>query len=157
MALSRHADRPHFGPGTLVFGIGNSARGDDGLGWAFLDRIQERPGFAAQAEYRYQLQVEDALLASRFAQLVFVDASRDPLPGGFRWMPCAPRAAAEFTTHVLAPAAVLHYCRELYGATPSAGLLALQGSRWGLHDGLSAEAADNLAAALAFCRGDAAA
>ncbi|MEJ2400453.1 MAG: hypothetical protein P8Y52_03570, partial [Xanthomonadales bacterium] len=88
MAATTGWARPRFGPDTLVFGIGNSARSDDGLGWAFLDRVERTPGFAGQAEYRYQLQVEDALLASRFEHVVFVDASRAELPGGFRWAPC---------------------------------------------------------------------
>jgi hydrogenase maturation protease len=141
-----------FGADTLVFGIGNSARGDDGLGWAFLERAQELPGFRAQAEYRYQLQVEDALLVARFRCVVFVDASRDRLPEGFRWTRCRARAAPAFTTHALPPAAVLHYSQSLYTATPDAWLLALQGYHWGLHEGLSAGAADNLAAALDSCR-----
>lgn len=140
-----------FGPGTLLLGIGNCGRGDDGLGWAFLDRARRRPGFAARAEYRYQLQVEDAALAAAFEHVVFVDASREDLPGGFRRAPCAPRPATEFTSHALAPSAVLHYCRQLYGAAPRAELLALQGYRWELHEGLSDRAAANLAAALDAC------
>ena len=146
------AGRSRFGADTLVFGIGNAGRADDGLGWGFLDRIRRAPGFAAQAEYRYQLQVEDALLLSRFGHVVFIDASREPLPGGFRWTPCTARATAEFTTHVLPPAAVLHYARTLYDAAPRAELLALQGYRWDLHNGLSERAAANLSAALEASR-----
>ena len=141
-----------FGADTLVFGIGNSGRADDGLGWAFLDRLRAEPGFAAQAEYRFQLQVEDAWLAARFDHVVFVDASHEELPGGFRRSPCTARRSAGFTTHVLPPGAVLHYCRTLYGAAPRAETLALQGYRWDLHEGLSARAAANLAAALEACR-----
>jgi len=143
---------PRFGPDTLVFGIGNSGRGDDGLGWAFLDRIQAGPGFAAQAEYRYQLQVEDALLAAGRDRVVFVDASRERLAGGFRWAPCPARAAAEFTSHVLPPGGVLYYAHALYHVNPHAGLLEIGGCRWGLGEGLSDQARRNLAAALAFCR-----
>ena len=146
------AGRSRFGADTLVFGIGNAGRADDGLGWAFLDRIRRAPGFAAQAEYRYQLQVEDALLASRFGHVVFVDASREELPGGYRWGPCAAQAVSAFTTHVLPPAAVLHYCHTLYDAAPRAELLALQGYRWDLHNGLSERAAANLSAALEASR-----
>jgi len=142
---------PRFDADTLVFGIGNSARGDDGLGWAFLDRAQGLPGFAAQAEYRYQLQVEDALLVARFEHIVFVDASREVLPDGFRWTLCRARAAPAFTTHELPPAAVLHYSQNLYTAAPDAWLLELQGYCWGLYEGLSERAAANLAAALDAC------
>lgn len=149
---ARPAPGAPFGAGMLVFGIGNSARADDGLGWAFLDRLRAEPGFAAQAEYRFQLQVEDALLATRFDHVLFVDASCEDLPGGFHRAPCAARQADGFTTHELPPEAVLHYCRTLYGAEPRAETLALQGYRWDLHEGLSARAEANLAAALAACR-----
>ncbi|MEJ2577451.1 MAG: hydrogenase maturation protease [Gammaproteobacteria bacterium] len=148
--MSGHAP-PRFDAGTLLFGIGNSGRGDDGLGWAFVDAVRGQADFAAQAEYRYQLQVEDALLVSRFARVVIVDASAEELPGGYRWAPCAARAADEFTSHVLTPSAVLHYAAALYGATPRAGLLAIGGCRWELGAGLSATARHNLARALAFC------
>jgi len=151
-AASAEWPPPRFDARTLVLGIGNSARGDDGLGWAFLDRVQQLPGFAARAEYRYQLQVEDALLTTRFKRVVFVDACHDVLSGGFHWAPCSPRMGESFTTHELTPSAVLHYARSLYDATPAAGVLALQGRRWGLHEGLSAEAAAGLEAALRFCR-----
>jgi len=146
-----------FGADTLVFGIGNSGRADDGLGWAFLDRLRAEPGFAAQAEYRFQLQVEDAWLAARFEHVVFVDASHEELPGGFHRAPCTACRAEGFTTHVLPPGAVLHYCHTLYGAAPRAETLALQGYRWDLHEGLSERAEANLAAALAACLAPAAA
>ena len=44
----------------LIIGIGNSSRGDDGLGWAFLDTISQMQPLPGQLEYRYQLVVEDA-------------------------------------------------------------------------------------------------
>jgi hydrogenase maturation protease len=138
--------------GLIVFGIGNSGRCDDGLGWAFLDRIQTEAGFGDAIEYRYQLQVEDAALASRAKRIIFVDSYNGTLPGGFAWKPCKPSQDFEFTTHVLPPRAVMHFCQDLYGKTPRADLLMIQGTCWGLGVGLSPEAVDHLEDALEFFR-----
>jgi hydrogenase maturation protease len=136
------------GPETLIFGIGNSGRGDDGLGWAFLDRVQELPGFNARVEYRYQLQVEDAALCRDAARVLFADAFKGDLPNGFAWASCQPSEDFEFTTHVLPPQAILHYCRDLYGKCPEAETLAITGARWDLQTGLSTQAAAHLEQAL---------
>lgn len=145
-------DRPPVGADTLMFGIGNSGRGDDGLGWAFLDRVVDEAAFTGRAEYRYQLQVEDAALIRRAARVVFVDSYDGELPDGFRWQPCEPSEAFEFTTHVLPPRAILYYCQDLYGETPPADVLMIQGTTWDLGSGLSGEAEDRLQRALRFFR-----
>ncbi len=141
-----------FGKNALLIGIGNCSRGDDGLGWAFLDRINEDADFPGQVEYRYQLGVEDAALVSRAERVVFVDSYKGELPDGFQWAPCEPSRDFEFTTHVLPPAAVLYYCQDLYGKTPRADLLLIQGEQWELGNGMSPEAEDRLGDALKFFR-----
>ena len=143
-------DRSGFGPNTILFGIGNNVRGDDGLGWAFLDRVDRETDFPGRLEYRYQLQVEDAELISRAERVVFVDAYRSELPGGFQWAPCQPTADADFTSHVLSPGALLHICRDLYAKSPSANLLVIQGRSWDLHLGMSPVAERNLDRAVRF-------
>jgi hypothetical protein len=101
-------------------------------------------------EYRYQLQIEDAERISRESRVVFVDASVESLPGGFEWRRCAPWGTMEFTSHALTASAVLRLCEQLYGRSPRAHLLAIEGSEWGLGAGLSATAKRNLTAALGF-------
>lgn len=135
---------------ALLLGVGNAGRGDDGLGWAFLDRVGQDPSFSGELEYRYQLQVEDAALATHAGRIVFVDAFARDLPNGFRWRPCLPSPGFEFTTHALSPQAVLHLCRNLYGRTPRADLLEIQGYCWDLGTGLSPEAERALEQALSF-------
>ena len=137
-------------PDTLLFGIGNSGRSDDGLGWAFLDRIQQDPGFAGQAEYRYQLQVEDAALVRDAERVIFVDSYKGNLHDGFQWQPCEPSEDFQFTTHVLPPRGVMHFCQDLYGKKPRANLLMIQGASWGLCLGISPEAERHLEDALLF-------
>ena len=92
---------------TLLFGIGNSARSDDGLGWAFLEKIEQESFFDGQIEYRFQLQVEDAALISTVDHVIFVDSFSGDLPEGYEFDVCEPSADFEYTSHVLAPQAVL--------------------------------------------------
>ena len=56
---------------TLLFGIGNSGRSDDGLGWEFLDKIKPNFPIDFDMEYRYQLQIEDAELAKQYQRVMF--------------------------------------------------------------------------------------
>ena len=143
-------NRPAIGPDTLLFGIGNSGRSDDGLGWAFLDRIEQETDCAGALEYRYQLQVEDAALVRDAQRVIFIDSYQGELPGGFAWKPCEPAEDFQFTTHVLPPRGVMHFCQKLYGKKPRADLLMIQGTSWDLRLGLSPEAERHLEDALRF-------
>ena len=144
------ATRPVAGPEILYFGIGNCGRNDDGLGWAFLDRIQQEPGFTGQAEYRYQLQVEDAALVSSADRVVFIDSYKGSLPGGFRMKRCGASKDFQFTSHVLPPSAIMFLCQDLYGKSPHADLLMIQGNSWELQTGMSPEAEGHLDEAVRF-------
>lgn len=134
----------------LLIGIGNNARADDGLGWKFLDDMDSYRD-VCDIEYCYQLQVEDASLVSAYDVVVFVDASEKPLEDGFAFTPCTSNAGEHsFTSHQLTPSAVLWLCQELYSKAPQAHLLAIQGTSWDLHEGLSKEAEFNLSKAITF-------
>ena len=145
-AVNRHGLEPE----TLLVGIGNSGRSDDGLGWAFLDRIQQEETFGGQVEYRYQLQVEDAALIRNREHVIFIDSYRGELANGFQLTRCEPLSEFAFTTHVLPPGAVLSLCQDLYGRVPRADVLMIQGTRWDLHIGMSPEAERRLDEALKF-------
>ena len=51
---NRRSESPGPGgmQGTVIFGIGNEGRSDDGLGWAFLDRLQTETKFDGQLEWK---------------------------------------------------------------------------------------------------------
>lgn len=139
-------------PATLLLGIGNSARRDDGLGWAFLDAIREQGQFAGEISYRYQLQIEDADVIRAYQTVIFVDALHQPLEAGFYWKPCLPVATFGFSTHALDPESVMALCQEVYGEVPEAFTLGITGYAWGLEEGLSPKAMNNLEQALFFFR-----
>ncbi len=140
------------GGNALLIAIGNSSRGDDGLGWAFAEALEQEGGFPGEIILRYQLQVEDAELISRYDRVFFADACQGDLPEGFLCKKCRPENDVSFTTHRLAPETVLYLCRELYQKQPEACLLLIKGEKWELGAGLSAGAGRNLKKCLAFFR-----
>ncbi len=133
---------------SLLIGIGNDGRNDDGLGWAFLEAVERSGVYPGRIVHRYQLQIEDAELISHARYVIFVDACQQELPGGFDWQPCTSAAAFEFTSHQLTPHTVLFLCNRLYQRTPRADLLLIEGQSWDLQFGLSQGATANLAAAV---------
>ena len=124
-------------PATYLFGIGNSGRQDDGLGWAVLDVLEADAENKCTLFHRYQLQVEDAELITNADQVVFIDAHHGPLEDGYSFERLSPSGDFEFTTHVLPPQAVLHLAGDLYGKQPEAWLLLIEGSAWELQSGLT--------------------
>lgn len=134
--------------GLLLIAIGNDARQDDGLGWAFGQAMEASDDFQGEVVYRYQLQVEDALLIAGYRTVLFVDACQEELPMGFAFIALQAYANFGFTTHQLSPATVLALSKQLYGAVPQAFLLKIAGTAWALERGLSKTGAQNLASAL---------
>lgn len=135
---------------TLLFGIGNSGRSDDGLGWAFLDAIDGSKRFKGTIQYRYQLQVEDAELISKYRQVIFVDAHKGNLAKGFEWKEVDAINNVAFTSHILSPETILFLTADLYEQNPKASVLMIEGCQWGLRKELSAVARTYLKNAINF-------
>jgi hydrogenase maturation protease len=133
---------------TLLVCIGNIGRGDDGLGWAFADRLVGHENL--DIVYRYQLQIEDAELISHYQKVWFVDASHQPSPLGFECKDLGGEGHFSYTTHALHPAAVVQLCHQLYEHRPQAHLLGISGTVFGLGRELSETARDHLEKATHF-------
>jgi hydrogenase maturation protease len=135
---------------VLVFGIGNPGRRDDGLGPKLVEKIAgaEFPNsLDVSGEFRYQLNVEDALTMKDFDVVVFADASRtgeEPVA----MSEVGPAAEIAITTHAMSPASVVALCWELYGHAPRSYLLAIRGYDWDVGEELSSAAERNLEKAL---------
>jgi len=137
-------------PSILLIGLGNSARGDDGLGWEFVERMISLGYDFLDNEFRYQLQVEDAACISKYDVVVFVDASHEKLSGGFQISRCMAANHSFFSTHAQSPGAIVYLANNLYGKFPKAYTLAISGKDWELRTSLSREAKNNLDAAVSF-------
>jgi len=137
---------------TLLIGIGNSGRADDGLGWAFLDEVEKTLPKNYDLEYRYQLQVEDAELISHYNTVFFIDAHKKKLVNGYLIEKCLAVETHHFTTHELPPETVLYLTNQMYKKYPKAFVLGITGVAFELKIGLSAEAKKNLSQAVkGFC------
>ncbi len=126
----------------LIFGIGNPARQDDGLGPAFISRLEKARIHSLTLEADYQLQVEDALLFSEHQLVVVVDAiksGRKP----FVFKKINPAGEASFTTHDLSPEVLLYLAQVLYEKSPEVWLLGIRGYKFSLGEKLSPKARAN--------------
>lgn len=135
-------------PPILLFGYGNPGRGDDALGVLLLETVaaQQFPGVECQTDM--QLQVEHITDLAGREHILFIDAD----------MGCAAPYVLEtlsaqqdgsYTSHAMSPAAVLHAFRQVYGKdAPPAYLLRIRGYSFELGEGISAQATENLHAAL---------
>ncbi|MCF6183484.1 MAG: hydrogenase maturation protease [Bacteroidales bacterium] len=129
---------------TVVFGIGNSARQDDGLGWAFLDEIQKKDIFKGELHYCYQLNIEDAEIISNAQKVIFVDAFAGEQNESCLFEKCLSNGEITYTTHALEPQAVLALSENVYGKKPDAYVLKIKGYKWEFEEGLSKSAKENL-------------
>ncbi len=133
---------------TLVLGWGNPGRGDDGLGPALAELIAERAAGRVDVDCDYQLQIEDAALCAAHRRVIFVDADRTG-PEPFSCRRLSPAASGlGFSSHSVAPAALLALTRQLFDHEPEAWLVGVRGYDFdSFHEGLSRRARSNLAAA----------
>lgn len=134
----------------LVIGYGNPGRGDDGIGPRLVELLEERdwPG-AGRVDLvaAFQLAPEHAADVAAHAWVVFADAAADgPAPFSVRRL--AASAGAAFTTHVVAPGAVLALAEAGFASRAAAWLLSVRGHRFGAGETLSRRAAENLEAAV---------
>lgn len=140
-------------PTTLILGWGNPGRVDDGLGPAFIEAVSKIAPSSVVLDSDYQLTMEDAAEVAHYDRVVFVDADRSG-PAPFSMRPLEPSTdGGSFSTHSVAPGAVLSLCRDLFHATPEAWILGIRGyefDRFG--EGLSEGARANLDQAVEFIR-----
>jgi hydrogenase maturation protease len=136
-------------PGCLIYGIGNAGREDDGLGWAFIDRLE---GYAhkprACLRRTYQLNLEDADLISRYAQVLFIDATKDPAVESFAVTRPEPKLDFSFTSHSMSVPTILATALQCFDRIPDVYLVAIRGYQWELREGLTQSAEQNLDSAL---------
>lgn len=131
----------------LLIGYGNPGRADDGLGPALVASLRDAARDWLQVDSDYQLTVEHACDLALYPTVVFADAA---MAGAapFFCRPLVARQPHSFTTHSLAPEAVLYLAEALYRARPTAYLLGIRGYEFDLfRETLSAPARCNLALA----------
>lgn len=129
---------------TLIIGIGNNTRQDDGLGWCFLDKLEKEGYNSENLLYKYQLMVEEAEIIAEYDKVIFVDACKTPLENGFAIERIYPAKQVAFSTHAVPPNQVLNLCDTIYGKNPEAYVVKIQGYTWDIKVELSSQAQINL-------------
>lgn len=140
----------------LVVAVGNPSRGDDAIGPRLLDTLRglgvEREGQVELLE-EFQLQVEHSLDLIGRAAILFVDASRVPVPGGAALVPIDAGRGHPPASHALLPPALLAVFATVQGRpAPPAWLLAVEGRSFELGADLTAQAEANLSIATRLAR-----
>jgi len=133
----------------LIIGIGNNGRSDDALGWNFVDEYSSLKDIF-DVEYRYQLQIEDALLITEYKKVIFVDASHKEYENGYSFYKCIPVRTEAFTTHKLEPETVLWLANDLFNQSPEVYVMAISGKEWELNLGMSDAAKRNFDNAVSY-------
>lgn len=133
---------------TLIIGIGNNTRQDDGLGWSFLDRLVKNDFNPENLLYKYQLMVEDAEIISEYETVIFVDASKEHSTNGFKIERIYSAEQVSFSTHAVPPNQILNLCETIYHKKPKAYVIKIDGYEWDFKIELSKEAQTNLNNAL---------
>lgn len=135
---------------TLIIGIGNNTRQDDGLGWCFLNML-EKIGFNEEnLLHKYQLMVEDAELISNYKTIFFVDANKTDLSNGFSIERIYPSENVSFSTHNVPPNQILKLCETIYNKNPKTYIVKIQGYEWDFKIGLTKKASENLEKSITF-------
>lgn len=113
---------------VLVFGIGNSLRGDDEIGARILDLLRMRlVGEGVELITCNQLLPEHASEVSRATRVVFLDATTAGDPGTVTCASVLPCTPSEQFTHNLNPVMLLGAARDWFGYAPPAFLITVAG------------------------------
>ena len=139
---------------TLVLGIGNPAREDDGLGPAIAEAVERHAeghglkGVTVEADY--QLTVTDAATVAEYDKVIFVDASTD-CEEPFCFSPVEPKRQESFSSHSVSPEGVMGLAKELFGAKKTAYLLEVRGYSFGMfREDMTARATQNMEKAVQY-------
>lgn len=140
---------------VLIYGYGNPGRQDDGLGNAFVEKIEawavENNLSGFEFDSNYQLNIEDASAIADKDLVIFADASTEEIEN-FLLTRVDAETAVTFTTHAASPGYIVKLCEELYGKKPAVFLLHIKGYSWEFQEGLTAKAAENLTGAIAMMK-----
>ena len=139
---------------TLIIGIGNTLRGDDGLGCRAVEELR-RILAPDQAEMIlcHQLTPELAESVSRAARVIFIDCCVGRPAGKIRVSRLTPGPSSYISlTHRLDPRALMHYSRELSGKWPEGWTISMTGANYDYSDSLSAVVESELPALVDLVR-----
>ena len=121
--------RPH----TLIIGIGNPLRGDDGLGWAVAEQLARDRSIDGVIRTVHQLTPELAQEMAAVPLVIMVDASREGEPGDLCMrsltLPVEPHPAS---THATTPEELAALTATIYDHCPPVVIVTMVGADFDL-------------------------
>jgi hydrogenase maturation protease len=135
----------HEKGGMWIIGFGNRHRRDDGIGPYVVEELKKRFDDAAGINMAslHQLAPELAEDICNATGVVFVDAARGPVKGGFSISRLKPLPETREFVHSFTPAGLLELALAVYNRCPPAWMVAVEGNDFGFGEGLSAKASGN--------------
>ncbi|PKP34891.1 MAG: hypothetical protein CVU00_04915 [Bacteroidetes bacterium HGW-Bacteroidetes-17] len=139
----------------LIYAYGNPGRQDDGLGNAFIERMEEWASEnkieGLEFDSNYQLNIEDAHAIADKDLVIFVDASVEELDD-FCISKVTENSKITFTTHAASPGYIVDLCKEIYKKAPPAYLIHIKGYEWEFMEGITAKAIENMELAFEYLK-----
>ena len=123
---------------ALVIGYGNSLRGDDGIGVAVTEQLNEMlQNSPVRVLACQQLTPELAIEISKADRVIIIDAAKGETPGQITVNKIEPDNDSSTFTHELRPSTLLACAQELYGKRPITFLVSVTGYSFDFSDELS--------------------
>lgn len=123
------ATRPRSGPNhrrTVVLGIGNTLRGDDGIGPRVAEALRGRVGNEVSLISCHQLLPEHAAELACADRVIFLDASTATRPGSVACRRLFPGGGGDVGDgHHLTPHTLIGAARDWFGVSPQAILVTI--------------------------------
>lgn len=121
-------------PHTLIIGIGNVLRSDDGLGWAVAEQLSRDCDVLTV----YQLTPELAQRMATVDLIVMIDASREGEPGEVRIRPISHSAQpGAVGSHYATPEELAALTAAVYGQCPPVVVVTMTGDNFSLGEQFS--------------------
>jgi hydrogenase maturation protease len=136
----------------LVIGIGNSLRGDDGVGWQLAAELAEEFAEGVNVRCLHQLTPELAEDLAQLERVLFIDAWLAPAGTAPCLQSVTPGGSEASQSHRLEPAHLLALAEVLYGAAPRASELLVPAFAFPHGDALSTDLQRSLPAARRLLR-----
>jgi hydrogenase maturation protease len=123
---------------TLIIGIGNPLRSDDGLGWKVAEQLVQDNDPGQVILTVHQLTPELAQWIATASLVVLIDASREGEPGEFQIRRISPHPhPGAVGTHHIDPKELLALTAAIYARCPPAIMVSMTGADFAIGEQLS--------------------
>jgi len=123
---------------TLIIGIGNPLRSDDGLGWAVAEQLSQNDNMCCDIHLVHQLTPELTQWMAVADLAVLIDASRKGEPGELYVRSLTPSAhPGPIGTHYTTPEELATLTTTVYGHCPPVVVVTMTGANFCLGEQLS--------------------